>query len=269
MAEKFIPANKFKYLYYKAQATYCCLIETLFPPKEIDYREIPIIINNFNRLDTLKKLIASLEKRGYFNIYIIDNLSTYPPLLDYYEKCRYKVFRLDRNIGTLALWVSGIHKQFDSNFFVYTDSDVVPIDECPDDFMLFFLNAMKKHKLARKIGFSLKLNDLPDCNLLKDSIIGFEKNYYDFFIQEENLYRAPIGATFALYRPRGKYNHANNYIEIYRTGHPYEARHLPWYQDSLNPDEEEKYFLERIGERTFWSKRSKQMMEKGKKPSQE
>ena len=261
MGNKFIPRNKIKYLYYRIMAGVAYLKEIINPPEDIDYKTVPIIINNFNRLDTLKKLISSLEARGYFNIFIIDNLSTYPPLLEYYRECQYKVFRLDVNIGTLALWKSGIIRQFENNFFIYTDSDVVPIEECPEDFMLFFLNALKKHKLAQKVGFSLKLDDIPDCNQLRDSIISYEGHYYDYYNKDESLFRAPIGATFALYRPHGKYNHANNYIEIYRTAYPYMARHLPWYQDTLNPDEEEKYYLERIGERTFWSKRSKQVLE--------
>jgi glycosyltransferase involved in cell wall biosynthesis len=253
----FRPASKVKYLYYKVLASIGYLTEIVLPPKETDPKKIPIIINNFNRLSTLKQLIESLENRGYYNIYIIDNKSDYPPLLEYYKTCPYKVFMLDRNIGTLALWHSGIVRQFNDNFFVYTDSDVVPVDECPEDFMKFFLNVLRKHRLARKVGFSLKIDDIPECNLLKESILKYESPFYDYFISEENLYRAPIGATFALYRPRGKYNHANNHIEIYRTGFPYQARHLPWYQDTKNPDKEELYYLERIGERTFYSKASK------------
>lgn len=249
----FKPTSRAKYIYYKGLASFDYLIEVIFPPKPIDPKKIPIIINNFNRLSTLKQLIASLEKRGCNNIYIIDNKSDYPPLLEYYKTCPYKVFMLDVNIGTLALWKSGVLKHFRDNFFVYTDSDVVPVEECPDDFMKLFLDILKKHRLARKVGFSLKLDDIPECNLVKDVILKQEQPFYDYYIEEENLYRAPIGATFALYRPRGKYNHANNHIEIYRTGFPYQAIHLPWYQDTKNPDREELYYLRRIGDRTFYS----------------
>ena len=55
--------------------------ERLQPSKITSAREIPIIINSFNRLTTLKLLVSSLEKRGYTNIYILDNCSTYPALL--------------------------------------------------------------------------------------------------------------------------------------------------------------------------------------------
>lgn len=261
---KFIPDNRLKYMFYKVAASLNYCIEFLIPPKTLHYKDIPVIINNYNRVTTLKKLIEALEKRGYCNIYIIDNNSTYTPLLEYYDKeCRYEVFRLDRNIGTLALWQSGIFKKFRNNFFVYTDSDVVPVEECPDDFMLFFLKTLKKHKLAAKVGFSLKIDDIPDHNLLKASILENEGGFFKYPVAEDNIYRAPIGATFALYRPRTRYRHANNHIEIYRTGYPYMARHLPWYQNSLSPDEEEKYYIEHSGLRTWYTKASKKFIEKG------
>lgn len=260
--QRFIPKKRLKFAYYKVRAMFSYAFEYLFPPEPIDHKKIPIIINNFNRVTTLKKLISSLESRGYHNIYIIDNNSTYPPLLDYYKECSYKVFRLDQNIGTLALWKSGIFKQFRQNFFVYTDSDMMLIEQCPDDFMKFFLEKLKKYKLARKVGFSLKIDDIPEHNLLKPSILSHEGQFYNYYNEEDNLYRAPIGATFALYRPRAGYNHANNYIEIYRSGFPYMAYHLPWYQNSLAPEEEERYYIETAGPRTWYTKASRKYIEK-------
>ena len=59
---------------------------------QIDYKDIPIVINNYNRITTLLQLINGLESRGYRNIYIIDNKSTYPPLLEYYKNCPYTVY---------------------------------------------------------------------------------------------------------------------------------------------------------------------------------
>jgi hypothetical protein len=41
--------------------------------KKIEYTEIPIVINNRNRITFLKKLIDSLKSRGYNNIFILDN----------------------------------------------------------------------------------------------------------------------------------------------------------------------------------------------------
>ncbi len=232
------------------------LWEYLLCPHRTDYREIPIVINNYNRLTSTTLLIESLEKRGYHNIIIIDNNSTYPPLLEYYKRCPYRVIRLDRNIGSNALWNISLYREIRNDFFVYSDSDVVPVEECPDDFLLVFLSILKKHKLAQKVGFSLKIDDLPESNLMKQSIIAFEGHFFTDHRREGFLCRAPIATTFALYRPYGQRKHANNHIEMYRTDFPYMARHLPWYQDTLNPDPEERYYLENLGHSTWWTTRA-------------
>jgi len=259
MKFRFKPNNFLKFFYYRVVASFYYLLELMSPSQINDYKQIPIIINNFNRLDSLKKLIESLEKRGYTNVYIIDNLSTFPPLLEYYKTCRYTVFRLDQNIGMTALWRSGIYRRFRNDFFVYTDSDVVPIEECPDDFLLFFLNTLKKYKLAQKVGFSLKIDDLPDCYAMKEDVIFWEKHFFDRK-RDDFLYWAPIDTTFALYRPYGKRKHANYNIEMYRTAFPYMARHLPWYIDSENPDEENQYYMKQTLIKTSWSKKGKEFL---------
>ena len=94
-----------------------------FGVKKINYKDIPIIINNYNRLEMLTKLIHSLESKGYHNLYIIDNQSTYPPLLEYYTRLPYPVYMLNKNVGHLSLWETGIFKQFKDSYYAYTDSD--------------------------------------------------------------------------------------------------------------------------------------------------
>jgi hypothetical protein len=252
-----VPVNPIKFIYYRSLALIFYIIELLKPSKITDYKKIPIIINNFNRLDSMKQLIESLEKRGYTNIFIIDNLSTYPPLLEYYKTCKYTLFRLDRNIGMNALWGSGLIKKFRNDYFVYTDSDMVPIEECPDNFLDFFLQTLKKHRLAQKVGFSLKIDDLPDSYALKDTVISEEQKYFRYQ-HDEMLYWAPIATTFALYRPRAKRIHGNYSIEMYRTGYPYMAVHLPWYMDSKNPDEESIYYMNQKLIATWYSKKYKE-----------
>lgn len=258
MAE-FKPERRLKFLYYRFLCGINYLLELLNPSQITDYKKIPIIINNFNRLDYMLQLIESLEKRGYTNIYIIDNLSTYPPLVEYYKTCKYTVFRLDRNIGMNALWGSGLIKKFRKDYFVYTDSDMVPVEECPDDFMLFFLNVLRKHKFAQKVGFSLRIDDLPDAYALKNTVIDVEKQYYQYKV-DDFLFWAPIATTFALYRPRARRIHGNYYIEMYRTNWPYMAKHLPWYMDSSNPDEENRYYLSQKLVATWYSKEYKKYL---------
>ncbi|MCU0408280.1 MAG: glycosyltransferase family 2 protein [Bacteroidales bacterium] len=260
MSKAAVKGNIVKYGYYRVLAAFYYIAELLDPPGETDYRDIPVIINNFNRLDMLKQLIGSLEKRGYRNIHIIDNLSTYPPLLDFYSECKYPVYRLEKNIGMNALWLSGLYKNFRRNYFVYTDSDVVPVDECPDDFLRFFRDVLKRRPLASKVGFSLKIDDIPDCYAMKEEVIRWESRFWEQKLEGEPLFRAPIDTTFALYRPRARRRHANNMIEMYRTDYPFVARHLPWYIDSRNPDAENRYYMEQAKYTIYWTKKGKEML---------
>ena len=82
----------------------------IYPSKITNAKQIPIIINNRNRYEYLIQLIASLEKRGYTNIYIIDNDSSYPPLLDYYNNCKYEIFRLGENVGLITILIFSMNE---------------------------------------------------------------------------------------------------------------------------------------------------------------
>jgi hypothetical protein len=54
------------------------------------------------------------------------------------------------------------------------------------------------------------------------------------------VYRAPIDTTFALYRAGVPFQME----PALRTGNPYVARHLPWYQNSARPSAEQRYYLQ-------------------------
>lgn len=256
MIEKF---KKFlRPLYYWIESRIIFLLGVLFPSKIKDYKQIPIIINNCNRLNFLLQLINSLETKGYYNIFIIDNKSTYPPLLEYYKRCSYPIFKLNKNVGHLALWKTNIYKKFIRDYYVYTDPDVVPISECPDDFLSFFMESLKKYKFAQKVGFSLKIDDLPDCFIRKHEVIKWESTYFEKKI-EEKLYLAQVDTTFALYRPWA-YNGANCCHQTFRTVYPYSARHMPWYIDSSNLSEEEQYYMDHAVTSTHWTLPNRQIV---------
>lgn len=241
---------KFKIWVY--QHIYC---NSIFFIRRFSYRSIPIIINNFNRLSFLKRLIASLEKRGYKNIYIIDNNSTYGPLLEYYKECPYTIFRLNKNVGYKAIWETDIYEKFKHSLYVYTDSDMEIDDSCPDDFMKHFIDIMKKHPLCQKVGFGIRIDNLPDCFKHKQEVIKHESQFWNNEVSE-NIFRAPIDTTFALYRPLCK-GPADYFQETYRTGFPYVIKHLPWYMDSNNLNQEESYYINSTIQSTHWTQKLK------------
>jgi len=211
---------------------------------------IPIIINNRNRLTYLKQLIDGLEKRGYKNIFIIDNASNYLPLLTYYETLPYKVFKLKKNIGHYALWDTDIYNQFKNNYYVYTDSDVSLVEDCPSDFMFLFYTLLNKYPKLGKVGFSLKINDLPSHYKFKNEVLDWEGKFYNNR-REKLAYKAPIDTTFALYAPhsfKGKHM-----FKALRTAYPYEMRHLPWYENQMELTDEQKYYYRNIETAAHWS----------------
>ena len=255
--KRIVPAWMMK-LYHKIRCTsgiiLCRIRYSLFGIRIEDPKRIPIIINNFNRLDYLKQLISSLTARGYENIYIIDNDSTYPPLLEYYDTCGFEVFRLKENVGYLALWKTEIYGRFKKSYYVYTDSDMRICDGCPDDFMTRFLSIINKYPLSQKVGFGLLIDDLPDSFKNKQNVIEHESRFWKDEV-EEGVYAAEIDTTFALYRPfcSGK---ADKYQKTYRTGTPYLIHHLPWYVDSENMTNEEQYYVRNVRQSTHWYKQS-------------
>ena len=223
---------------------------------KINYKKIPIIINNYNRLYFLQKLIYSLELRGYNNIYIIDNNSTYPPLLEYYNnKCLYPIFKLKENIGYDAIWKTEIFDKFKHNFYVYTDSDMQIDDACPDNFLVHFLSIMQKHPLCEKVGFGIRIDNIPDYYIHKEKVIKHETHFWEKEVHK-NVFRASIDTTFAVYRPYCG-GPANLNKETYRTGAPYLIKHLPWYLDYAHLDKEEEYYINSITQSTHWSKMHK------------
>jgi hypothetical protein len=212
-----------------------------------DYTKIPIFINNRNRLSTLRTLLNWLRSAGYTNVFVIDNDSSYPPLLDYYDQLASNseatLIRLERNVGPYALWESGLLQDLRINTpFVYTDSDVVPTSECPSDILYHFQKLLALYPDYQKVGCGLKIDDLPDHYEYKLEVTLWESQFWESTIDDE-LYVASVDTTFALYRspetpPRFVLGPA------LRTGQPYLARHLPWYADSEHPDEEDRYYVQ-------------------------
>lgn len=212
--------------------------------------EVPIIINNRNRLTFLKKMLEVLNDKGYKNIFIIDNDSNYLPLLEYYETIPYKVFRLKDNVGFLAFWKTGIYKEFQANYFVYSDSDVVPTENCPSDFLQLFLDRMRKDEKLMKVGLGLKIDDLPDHFKNKKDVISWESQYSKISIDEQ-FYLSNVDTTFALYRPF--MSGGASRLKMYRSKAPIEAYHMPWYNNSTELSEEEIFYINNAKTSTHWT----------------
>ena len=215
-----------------------------------EVRQYPIIINNFNRLDWLQQQIGWLQRVGQKNIHIIDNASTYEPLLKYYKKAPATIYMLDRNVGHEAFWRTHIHQRLGRYYHVYTDPDVLPDENTPDDFMYYFKAVLDRHPLIKKVGFGLRIDDLPDYYPVKDKVIKWEQKLYIDPV-EEGIYRSKIDTTFSLYRPSAAFQ---CWDQTLRTGSPYMLRHMPWYEDPAIPGEESRFYTEAASASSSWYK---------------
>lgn len=198
---------------------------------------MPVFIICHDRFKPLKKLVDWLEDEGMHNIYLVDNASTYPPLLEYYDQTPYEVIRLNANIGHTSPWVTGIVSMYAKDQpYIVTDPDVIPA-KGSHGAVERFCELLTKYPERRKVGFGLKINDLPDHYELKKHVIAWEKRYWSTE-KEPGVYDAEIDTTFAVYRKDAGYVLGPSL----RTGGKYVARHEPWYIDSANPSEEIRYY---------------------------
>ena len=200
----------------------------------------PVFVNCRDRLAPLRELVAWLERAGCDEIYFVDNDSAYEPLLEYYRTTPHTVIRLGENYGKFSLWQApGVLDRANGRHFVYTDPDIVPVEECPLDALERFRHLLDRYPQVNKVGFGLKIDDLPDHYRHRETVRTWEQEMWRWPV-ERGAYYAPIDTTFALYRPG-----APAARPAIRTGPPYVARHEAWYMDTQAPTEEQAFYAAR------------------------
>ena len=208
---------------------------------------IPIVINNRNRLTTTKnmveKLLALNEKE---HIIILDNGSEYPTLLEWYDSllaCHIKRKRVHvyflPNLGHLALWEIELQKLL-GEFFVYTDSDIELNADFPDNWKEIMLTTILDTGINIS-ALAIKVDDIPEHYELKKQVIHNESRWWQVEAKRDYYY-ADTDTTFFMMRNTWD----NQFPSVRIAEKNMVCRHLPWYLDLSNLDEEERYYLDRI-----------------------
>ena len=218
-------------------------------------KNIPIIILNKDRFEPLKELVGSLQVRGYTNISVIDNKSTYEPLLNWYSRVASTITIFRNEVDATLYDNSTFHrlavvlnvspfKEIMEGYYIHTDSDVVLDDTVPHDFVEHMLEVSNEYPDVDKIGLGLRLNDIPDTPYGR-GIVEYEKPYWDKRLahQKYEIYDAPVDTTFALYRPGKPTLLGPNSI---RMCGDYMIRHLPWYYDINNLPLDELHYIKNL-----------------------
>ena len=213
----------------------------------------------YNRLTWPKKLCEDLVERGITPI-LIDNKSTYQPLLDWYEReCPYRVHRMMGNYGHQVFWFRDFEEYIGDRYYMVTDHDL-DISKVPNDMEAMLRKGLELFPDVLKVGLSLEISDLPD-NLFTKEVKKWETKFWQTE-KRNGYYLSDIDTTLAIYdseRPRGNLPN-NRFFSAVRADRPYTARHMPWYNtpEFLAENEEERYYNEHT--HTYWSNKYKELI---------
>ena len=184
---------------------------------------IPVIINNFNLLSYPKQMIEHISKFDNIgDIIIIDNSSTYEPLLEWYLTKPCKVIKVELS-SHLSPWLIQLPETLGSEFYVTSDPDL-DLSTTPRDTLLFLREKMIQYKEYDKIGLGLNnwnvSTDSPYHTFLKE---WASHTWREESIKDGLLTAHQIDTTFAIYNlnrnPRGS---------SCATYNPYSVNHIPW-----------------------------------------
>lgn len=235
---------------------------------------IPVFIINFNRLASLRGMVDYFRDVPGTRTVIIDNRSTYPPLLRWYHReCPCQVVYLDANHGHHSPWTQGIvgprdrHlSEWGSDWYIVTDPDL-DLSGVPKDFISVMLGGFPLWDSVRaspallamldrcngvvlpdlvKVGLSLENADLPSALEERLGQARFwARPLGDYFL-------ALVDTTLAVYPAIADPLKAMRADPALRTNRPYTARHIPWYIDVRNLSEEDAWYFASCGKSATW-----------------
>ena len=182
----------------------------------------------------------------YKHIHVINNNSTYAPLLTYLESIKdiVTVHTMDKNYGHTVHNLQLFQKYHVNGKYFLTDPDLTLNENLPVNFIDNMVSISEKYK-AHRVGFAL---DIFHPNLGKEVTYNgktpfqWETPAWSQPI-EETVYNAAIDTTFCLVNT----NYPNG-VHLRIAGN-YTCIHRPWmrgWREELLPDELENYKRDNI-----------------------
>jgi len=223
-------------------------------PREITLRStIPLVINVFNQHRYLEGMVQQFSASGFKNIVILDNGSSYAPLLSYYQGLTQiriaNIIYYNQNRGPHYFFLNNVYQHlFESTPFLYTDPDMA-WDDISEEFLTQLFDLSHRYKTF-KVGCALRL---PSDSVIKPNLPTFNCNNRIYTVHQweeqfwinpvqHNVYAAPIDTTMHLFNPV-YYSPGQALITGLRVaGEGMEAIHLPWFKADPCPPEELAFY---------------------------
>lgn len=205
----------------------------------------PIVINNFNRLDSLRILVDWLRSLdGETSIIILDNGSSFAPLRDYYRSLRQvpnlQVVRLGYNARLYGI-EDAVRELRAFRRYVVTDPDLVPYPDTPRDILRHMDALLDRYPRFSHVGASLEVRDIPDHYPLKAAVQEWESRYWPPRATPVGAdgYEAWVDTTFAMYRQGADVTRIEPAMRLAR---PYTLKHVDWYLDPARLTDEQRFY---------------------------
>ena len=250
--------------------------------RELDFPlsdSFPIIIPSFNNPTYLTRMIAQLTALRCSNIYVFDNASTFPKMLDCLDKLEHAgitIIRSRKNIGPKFFLNRHFYASL-PDIFILTDPDLLLNTEMPENFMHKLYEVSERHKVG-KVGFALDISDIKHFRQELFRIDGrdfkiweWEKQFWQREIglldQVDSIYDADIDTTFALYNKR--YFDPKKCRVALRVAGRFTCKHLPWYETHGIPEDELSFYKKKQKHSYYFTKTPgflRQCYEKFKEP---
>jgi glycosyltransferase involved in cell wall biosynthesis len=218
---------------------------------------VPIIIPTFNNPTYLKNTVDYFLSKKYDNIVVLDNNSSYPPMIELLERFSKNFIVIMQNINAGPRQLMNDPKAFEilPEYFFITDPDLKFNDDMPDNFLEVFKKILDSHNVF-KVASALSL-DIDAENVLDDDYVVFgthmtirqlEQRYYETQVIDYHSspgYIADTDTTFALYK---KSNSRFGLFRAIRMGGIFSAVHYGWYRNPPIPALEYEYYKSVLAE---------------------
>lgn len=220
-------------------------LHRMLDPRRLAPDSFPIVINNFNRYESLRTLVDWIQRLdGPKSIIILDNASTYPPVRAYYRTLRdvpnVQVVRLGYNSRLFGL--QDVVPELSSfRRFVVTDPDLVPYPDTPSNLLLHMDALLDRYPQFAHIGTSLETRDIPLHYPLRDQVLAWESRYWppQADLVDDVGYVAWVDTTFAMYRQGADVTRIEPAMRLVR---PYTLKHVDWYIDPAHLSDEQRFY---------------------------
>lgn len=196
-----------------------------------------------DRVTYARQCLVALREAG-LDVHVVDHASTWPAavawLCELESSGAARVLRRGENAYPWKLWEWESFRETmwgDCEPYLVTDPDVIPSDDCPADWLPRLTAVLERHNPV-KVGLGLRLDRLPLSR--QSTVTEAESRAWELPLGP-GVFRANVDTTLALYKPYTEYP-LFALGPALRTGYPYVADHLAWYEeDDLSPELEYYY----------------------------